>query len=70
MLSGVPVRRSQVLPGGGGRSRITWSIDGAFDERGWIEKKWSTKIVVDDNVIESPTYQADCYRNSVAIEIE
>jgi hypothetical protein len=70
VLTGVRVRKSHVLEGGGGRSKITRAIDGAFYERGWIEKKWSTRIVVDDVATDSPTHKVDCFKNRVAVEIE
>lgn len=70
VLSGIRVRRSHVLVGGGGRSKITQSIDRAFYARGWVEKKWETKIVVDELTTESPTHKVDCYKNRVAVEIE
>lgn len=70
VLGGIRVRRSHVLEGGGGRSRVTQSIDGAFYERGWEQKSWSTKIVVDQDIRESPTHKVDCYKNRIAVEIE
>ena len=70
VLSAVRVRRSHVTVGGGGRSKITQLIDRAFYDRGWVQKKWETKIVVDDAVSESPTHKVDCYKNGVALEIE
>lgn len=70
VLSGVRVRRSHVMAGGGGRSKITQSIDSAFYSCGWKEKKWETKIVVDNATTESPTHKVDCYKNRVAVEIE
>ena len=70
ILAGVRVHRSHVVVGGGGRYKITQAIDGAFYSRGWVEKKWSTKIVVDEATTESPTHKVDCYRNRVAVEIE
>lgn len=70
VLSGIRVHRSHVIEGGGGRSRITRGIDGAFYARGWVEKKWATRIVVDDVATDSPTHKVDCYKNRVAVEIE
>jgi hypothetical protein len=70
VLAGIRVKRSHVVIGGGGRSKITQSIDGAFYARGWVEKKWETKIVVDEVTAESPTHKVDCYKNRVAVEIE
>jgi hypothetical protein len=63
VLSDIRVRRSHVLVGGGGRSKITQAIDGAFYSRGWEEKKWHTRIVVDETVTETPTHKVDCYKN-------
>jgi hypothetical protein len=70
VLSNFRVRKSHVTVGGGGRSLVSRSLDGAFTQRGWIEKKWSTKIVVDQNEMESPTHKVDCYKNRIALEIE
>lgn len=70
ILRNIRVRRSHVVVGGGGRSKITQSIDEAFYSRGWAEKQWTTKIVVDDTTTESPTHKVDCYKNRVAVEIE
>jgi len=70
ILSGIRVLRSHVMVGGGGRSKITQAIDGAFYSRGWLEKRWATKIVVDETESESPTHKVDCYKNRVAVEIE
>jgi len=70
ILTGFRVRRSHVTVGGGGRSKITQSIDREFYSRGWEEKKWETRIVVDDMTTETPTHKVDCYKNRVALEIE
>ena len=70
VLANIEVLRSHVLAGGGGRSKITQGIDGAFYGRGWEEKKWETKIVVDEATTETPTHKVDCYKNRVAVEIE
>ena len=70
ILQGFRVRRSHVVVGGGGRSKITQSLDSEFYSRGWEEKKWETRIVVDDIATETPTHKVDCYKNRVAVEIE
>lgn len=70
VLTSFRVQRSHIVVGGGGRSKITQSIDTAFYSRGWQEKMWSTRIVVDDLASESPTHKVDCYKNRVALEIE
>jgi len=35
-----------------------------------VEKDFSTQLVVDDTVMDSPTHKVDCYKNRVALEIE
>ncbi len=70
ILTGFRLRRSHVLVGGGGRSKITQSIDGAFYSRGWEEKRWETRIVVDDVGTDTPTHKVDCCKSRVAVEIE
>ena len=61
---------SDVITPGGRKSPISNAIDSAFYKRGWIEKKWNTKILIDDEVSESPTHNVDCYKNHIAVEIE
>ena len=62
--------RSEVNAAGGNRSPISKRLDGAFYERGWIEKQFKTAIVVDDKTVESPTHNIDCFKGTVALEIE
>ena len=49
---------------------MSGSIDKAFSDRGWSERKFVTKIQVDENVIESPTHKVDCFKNGIGVEIE
>ena len=59
-LAGFAVYHSHIVVGGRDRSEVTKSLDGAFYADGWREKKWETKIVVDDTTFESPTHKVDC----------
>lgn len=70
VLTRFVICHSHIIVGGGGRSLISRSLDGAFYADGWIEKQWETRIVVDASTYESPTHKVDCYRNGVALEIE
>jgi hypothetical protein len=45
-------------------------FNGAFYSRGWEQKAFETKIVVDDKEMISPTHKVDCFKNQVALEIE
>ncbi len=62
--------RSQVLTAGGGLSPISQGINSAFDARGWKEKKFETRIVVDETEYKSPTHLVDCFKGRVALELE
>jgi hypothetical protein len=63
-------RRSEVLKGGGRKSVIAQRIDNFLEKRGWKEKKFSTKIRVDDEERDSPTHKVDCFKERVGLEIE
>jgi len=70
ILKGFRVRKSHIVVSGGGKTKLAQELDSEFKSRGWLEKKFSTKISVDDNVMESPTHKVDCYKNRVALELE
>jgi Restriction endonuclease BglII len=62
--------RSEVLKGGGRKSVIAQRIDGFLTARGWVEKKFATKIRVDEREWDSPTHKVDCFKGFVGLEIE
>jgi hypothetical protein len=70
VLRNFRLRKSHIAIGGGGKSKVSGSIDKAFSDRGWSERKFVTKIQVDENVIESPTHKVDCFKNGIGVEIE
>ena len=56
---------------GGSKSEIARHIDKFLvQERGWAEKKFDTKIIVDATEHDTPTHKIDCYKNGIAIELE
>lgn len=63
-------RRSEILKGGGRKSVIAERIDGFLTNRGWAEKKFETKIRVDEEERDSPTHKVDCFKGRVGLEIE
>jgi len=62
--------KSFIDVGGGRKSKVSEWIDGEFYKKGWVEKKFDTKISVDDRDMESPTHSVDCFKNGIALEIE
>jgi hypothetical protein len=62
--------KSWLTKGGGRKSKISGFIDAFLYQRGWLEKDFSTRMVVDDQVMETPTHKIDCYKNRIALEIE
>lgn len=62
--------KSEVLTAGGRKSPISGRIDGEFYRRGWKEKKFDTRINVDDVERVSPTHSVDCFKGRVGVEVE
>ena len=69
-LTAFKLRKSWIVRGGGRKSKISEFIDQSLFDRGWEEKGFSTKMVVDENEMITPTHQVDCYKNRIALEIE
>jgi hypothetical protein len=59
VLRAFKLLKSQVLTAGGGLSPISQGLNGAFASRGWEEKNFATKIVVDATEYASPTHKVD-----------
>lgn len=70
VLRGFVLLRSDILKPGGAKSDISGKIDGHFTKLGWREKKFDTKILVDNVEHAAPTHKVDCYKNRVALEVE
>ena len=70
VLSSFRLLRSDILRPGGRLSPISDKFNTMFTVRGWAERGFDTKMVVDEVEMESPTHKVDCYKNRVAIEIE
>jgi hypothetical protein len=70
VLSAFRLKRSHIEVGGGNKTQVSASIDKALYDRGWVEKKFDTKYVIDQTVLPSPTHKIDCFRNRVGFEIE
>ncbi len=70
VLGSFRFRKSDVIVGGGRKSKISDGIDSAFAARGWAERQVSYKMSIDEDVRESSTHKIDCYRNRIGLEIE
>jgi hypothetical protein len=70
VLSQFRLKRSQIVKAGGSKSDVSKSIDSFLYQRGWRERQFATRIVVDDVSTDSPTHKVDCFKNRVALEIE
>jgi hypothetical protein len=69
-LTNFRLKKSWIAVGGGRKSKVAESLDGALIQRGWAEKAFDTKVVVDQESIDSPTHKVDCFKNRIALEIE
>jgi hypothetical protein len=70
VLRAFRLRRSQIIAPGGQKSPVAIALDELFAAKGWNEKGFTTKVIVDTVEIESPTHKVDCFKNGVALEIE
>jgi hypothetical protein len=63
-------KQSWISVGGGRKSKVSEAIDSFLYDRGWVEKQFDTRILVDGVPKLSPTHKIDCFKNRVAVEIE
>lgn len=70
VLKDFKLKESWITNPGGRKSKISESIDSYLYDRGWVEKKFKTQVIVDENTMDTPTHKVDCFRNCVALEIE
>lgn len=62
--------RSHIAVGGGRKSKVAVWIDSELTAKGWVEKNFDTRIIVDGIPVDSPTHSIDCFKNKIALEIE
>ena len=70
MLQKFRLNKSWLTVGGGRKSQVAEWLDTFLTERGWVEKAFDISVKVDENSMDSPTHQVDCYKNRIALEIE
>lgn len=66
VLTRFRLKKSQVVVGGGSKTKIAGWIDSELRKKGWVEKQFKTAFKVDEHTIESPTHKVDCYKSSPA----
>lgn len=64
------LHRSEIQAAGGRRSTIVDRLERPLHEAGWLERKFATAIVVDEEKRDSPTHSVDCFKGRVALEVE
>jgi hypothetical protein len=69
-LEAFRLKKSWITAGGGNKSPISKWVDGFLGPRGWVEKQFQTRIVIDDVGVDSPTHKIDCFKNRIALEVE
>jgi hypothetical protein len=70
VLKGFRIFESDVAVPGGRKSKLAERLDQDFYKRGWVEKGFNTRLLIDEQVFENPTHKIDCYKNRVALETE
>lgn len=70
VLTEFRANKSWVTVGGGRKSKVAEWLDSKLTTKGWVEKSFDTKMVVDGVENLSPTHKVDCYKNKIALEIE
>lgn len=74
VLTRFRLKKSEVVVGGGSKTKIADWIDAELTRKGWAERQFKTAFQVDDRRIESPTHKVDCFKASqnggIGFEIE
>lgn len=70
VLQGFRLYQSDFTVPGGNRSMVAKVIDRELANRGWEEKGFDTRMLVDGIEMINPTHKIDCYKNHVGLEVE
>ncbi len=62
--------RSEIVVGGGGKSKIAHRFDDYLKKRGWREKSTGIEMIVDGVKQPMETHQVDFFKNRIAVEVE
>lgn len=70
VLNSFRLKKSWLTTPGGRKSQVSEFIDSYLYGKDWVEKEFSTKVIVDNHQMDTPTHKVDCFKNRVALEIE
>lgn len=70
VLSAHRLPHTELAAKGGSKTKTAKALDSELYKRGWLEKKFETKIVVDGVESDSPTHLVDCFKGKIALEVE
>jgi len=70
VLANFELRKSSIVLGGGGKSKISGYLDNNLYKLGWAEKSFDTSIIIDGKTHETPTHKIDCVKGRIALDIE
>lgn len=70
VLGAARLLHTELAAKGGNKTTTATAFDSQLYARGWVEKKFETKIVVDGVESESPTHKVDCFKGKTALEVE
>jgi hypothetical protein len=70
MLDSFELRKSSIVRGGGGKSKVSGFLDNSLYRLGWAEKSFDTSILIDGVKHDTPTHKIDCVKDRIALDIE
>ncbi len=70
VLRAFRLRRSSIVAPGGQKSPVAREIDHLFEAKGWHEKMFRRKVILDGRELDASTHRIDNFRNRIAIEVE
>jgi hypothetical protein len=62
--------KSEIVVGGGRKSKIADRFDKFFAGRGWQESSTSIKMVIGERTVEMGTHKVDYCKGKIAVELE
>lgn len=70
VLTAFRLQQADIMKPGGRKSTVAEALDSQFYARGWEEKAFDTRVVIDAVELRSPTHKVDCFNAGIALEVE